>query len=115
MSAAPDLPRSAHQNHRSGAPPLPVITRWQPYVNPARTMRGFLAATMPSGMTPKGAPWLAMPSIRRLDREGNPVLDELRGARAVSGERNSRVQGDRTREESIHQPCQGDKGQCRLI
>jgi hypothetical protein len=79
------LDRRSAIGARPMIPPLPRIVRWQPYVNPARTMLGFLSAAMPSGMIvnnmklmvgAKGKPWLAMPSIKRLDRDGNPVLDD---------------------------------------
>jgi hypothetical protein len=48
-------------------------------------MLGFLSAAMPSGMIvngmklmigAKGKHWLAMPSIKHLDRDGSPVLDD---------------------------------------
>jgi DNA-binding cell septation regulator SpoVG len=63
----------------------PRIVRWQSFVNPAGTLRGFLSVAMPSGLvihgvklmiSSGGTPWLAMPSVKRLDRAGNPVLDE---------------------------------------
>jgi hypothetical protein len=63
---------------------MPRIVRWQPYVNPARTMCGFLSTALPSGLVlhglklmigPTGKPWLAMPSVKRLDHAGQPVLD----------------------------------------
>src|SRR6516165_4937390 len=48
-------------------------------------MRGFLSAAMPSGMIVhgiklmvggQGKPWLAMPAIKRLDRDGKEALDD---------------------------------------
>jgi DNA-binding cell septation regulator SpoVG len=64
-------------------PPQGKITKWTPYRNPAGTMLGFLSAQLPSGMIingmrlmigPKGAHWVAMPSEKRLDQEGQPVV-----------------------------------------
>ena len=60
------------------------IRRWQPFRNPAGTMIGYLDVELPSGMTingcklmrsPNGKPWVAMPSERQVDRDGNPRLD----------------------------------------
>jgi DNA-binding cell septation regulator SpoVG len=58
------------------------IRRWQPYRNPVGTMLGYLSIELPSGLVindaklmigPAGKPWIAMPSQKRVDREGNPV------------------------------------------
>ena len=58
------------------------ILRFTPHQ--AGSMRGFLSVEMPSGLIindlklmigPTGKPWLAMPSQKQLDRDGNPRLD----------------------------------------
>ena len=58
------------------------ILRFTPHL--AGSMRGFLSVELPSGMVvndlklmigPAGKPWLAMPSQKQLDRDGNPRLD----------------------------------------
>lgn len=60
------------------------IRRWQPFRNPAGTILGYLDIELPSGMITNscklmvgqnGKPWVAMPSERQLDRDGNPRLD----------------------------------------
>jgi hypothetical protein len=57
------------------------IRRWNAHPNSAGTLLGYLSVELPSGMIvndlklmvgPKGRPWIAMPSQRQLDREGNP-------------------------------------------
>jgi DNA-binding cell septation regulator SpoVG len=57
------------------------ILRFMPHQ--AGSMLGFLSVEMPSGMIindlklmigPSGKPWLAMPSQKRVDRDGNPVV-----------------------------------------
>jgi hypothetical protein len=66
---------------RSG-PPGAKILRFTPHQ--AGSMLAFLNVELPSGMIvndlklmigPAGKPWLAMPSQRQLDRDGNPRLD----------------------------------------
>jgi DNA-binding cell septation regulator SpoVG len=60
------------------------IRRWRPFRNPAGTVLGYLDVELPSGMVingsklmvgPNGKYWVAMPSERQLDRDGNPRLD----------------------------------------
>jgi len=60
---------------------LAKIRRWQPHRNAARTMLGYLDVELPSGMVvngckvmigPNGKRWVAMPSERQVDRNGNP-------------------------------------------
>jgi DNA-binding cell septation regulator SpoVG len=57
------------------------IRRWYAHPNSAGTLLGYVSAELPSGLIindlklmvgPKGQPWIAMPSQRQLDREGNP-------------------------------------------
>ena len=57
------------------------ILRFTPHQ--AGSMLGFLSVEMPSGLIindlklmlgPTGKPWLAMPSQKRVDRDGNPVV-----------------------------------------
>ena len=61
------------------------IRRWQPFRNAAGTVLGYLDVELPSGMVingsklmvgPNGKHWVAMPSERQLDRDGNPRLDD---------------------------------------
>ena len=79
---APDAATRATWGHRSG--PDARIRRWQPYRNSAGTMCGYLDVQLPSGMTingcklmvgPNGKCWVAMPSERQVDKDGNPRLD----------------------------------------
>jgi DNA-binding cell septation regulator SpoVG len=65
-------------------PATAKIRRWQPFRNQAGTMRGYLSAELPSGMIvndlklmlgPAGKLWIATPSIKQLDRDGQPRLD----------------------------------------
>jgi DNA-binding cell septation regulator SpoVG len=60
------------------------IRRWQPYRNPAGTVLGFLSIELGSGLVindlklmtgPKGGHWLAMPSIKAVDRDGQPIVN----------------------------------------
>jgi DNA-binding cell septation regulator SpoVG len=62
------------------------ILRWQSYINPAGTMRGFVSVALPSGLVihgiklmigSQGVPWLALPALKRLDRDGKPVWDAV--------------------------------------
>jgi DNA-binding cell septation regulator SpoVG len=59
------------------------LISWRAYRNAAGTMLGFAAAQLSSGMIindlqimrgSKGALWAAMPSVKQVDRDGNPVL-----------------------------------------
>ena len=65
-------------------PPSAKIKRWQPARNAAGTVLGYLDVELPSGMVingsklmvgPNGKHWVAMPSERQLDRDGNRRLD----------------------------------------
>src|SRR5262249_27459608 len=67
------------------ASPTATIRRWQPYRNPSGTMLGYLSVELPSGlvindaklmMGPQGALWIAMPSQKRVDRDGNPAVGQ---------------------------------------
>jgi DNA-binding cell septation regulator SpoVG len=60
------------------------ISKWTPFRNPAGTMLGFLSVELPSGMIvndlklmvgQKGRRWIALPSVKQLDKEGQPRLD----------------------------------------
>jgi hypothetical protein len=62
----------------------PKIRKLTLFRNEARTVLAFLSAEQPSGMIvndmklmvgPKGRRWIAMPSVKQLDREGAPRLD----------------------------------------
>ena len=64
--------------------PEAKIKRWQPHQNAARTMLGYADIELPSGLVingcklmrgPNGSLWIAMPSERQVDRDGNPRLD----------------------------------------
>ena len=66
---------------RSG-PTGAKILRFTPHQT--GSLRGFLSVELPSGMIvndlklmigPAGKPWLAMPSQKQVDRDGNPRLD----------------------------------------
>jgi DNA-binding cell septation regulator SpoVG len=74
---------------RSHPAPRPAtaatIRSWRPFHNPAGTVLGYLDVELPSGMVingsklmvgPNGKHWVAMPSERQLDRDGNPRLDD---------------------------------------
>src|SRR5215470_12419043 len=61
------------------------VLRWHPLPNATGIMLGFLDLELPSGIVinaaklmrgPNGTHWIAMPSVRRLDKEGRPVLGE---------------------------------------
>jgi hypothetical protein len=63
-------------------PTCAKILRFTPHQT--GSLRGFLSVEMPSGLIindlklmigPTGKPWLAMPSQKQLDRDGNPRLD----------------------------------------
>ena len=60
------------------------IRKFTPFRNEAGTVLGFLSIQTVSGLVindvklmvgPKGSRWLAMPSVKQLDRDGNPRLD----------------------------------------
>ena len=62
-------------------PTCAKILRFTPHQT--GSLRGFLSVEMPSGLIindlklmlgPTGKPWLAMPSQKRVDRDGNPVV-----------------------------------------
>lgn len=67
------------------APGRLQLLKWAPYVNSAKTMLGFLAVELPSGMIlrdlrlmvgPKGARFLAMPSVKS-ERNGQPSWSDI--------------------------------------
>ena len=67
---------------RSKPPAGAKILRFTPHQT--GSLRGFLSVELPSGMIvndlklmigPAGKPWLAMPSQKQADRDGNPRLD----------------------------------------
>jgi DNA-binding cell septation regulator SpoVG len=83
---APCLARNAAEAIGFGGKLVAVrqakIRRCTPYQNPARTMLGFISVEMPSGVIyhglrlmvgPKGERWIAMPSVKQLDQDGNPA------------------------------------------
>jgi hypothetical protein len=71
----------------SATPRTMKIKKFTPFRNEAGTVLGFLSIQTPSGMIvndaklmigPKGRRWIAMPSLKQLDRDGNPRLDAHR-------------------------------------
>lgn len=60
------------------------MLKWAPHVNAAKTMLAFLSIELPSGLvlrdlrlmhSPQGRRWIAMPSVKQLDRDGQTKLD----------------------------------------
>jgi hypothetical protein len=65
-------------------PGIAKIRRWRPYPNAAGTIRGFIDVELASGLIvngcklmrgPQGKPWIAPPSVKQLDADGNPLFD----------------------------------------
>src|SRR6516165_3898193 len=64
--------------------PSARIRRWQPFRNPAGSMRGFVSVELPSGLIvndvklmigPGGKYWIATPAIKRTTEGGEPKFD----------------------------------------
>src|SRR5215472_14331542 len=60
------------------------IVRWTAVRNPAGTLLAFFSLRLPSGLVihdlklmvgQNGTRWVAMPSVRRRDRDDQPILD----------------------------------------
>jgi hypothetical protein len=67
-------------------PPVPQakIRKWTPYRNTSGTMLGFINVRLPSGLIvneiklmvgPNGGHWLAMPAVKAIDRDGQPITN----------------------------------------
>jgi len=76
--------RPATKPPPSAAPRTAKIKKFTPFRNEAGTVLGFFSIDLPSGLIihdcklmcgPKGGRWVALPSIKRLDHDGNPRLD----------------------------------------
>src|SRR5215469_15847637 len=69
-----------------GRRPQPAIKirKFTPFQNAAKTVLGFLSVELPSSLVlhelrlmrgPNGRHWIALPSIKQTDKDGNPRLD----------------------------------------